>query len=278
VEDKVSEAQQEWSEEYGAMQNRVVLRFDEDGNYMDYLGQEGIGGTPFTFIKHIQVTERDDIVVISRAMRHWFVHWFGPSGALMYRMVISLENLPVPEDTDLVPSLSSVSADMDEQLVYLKIDYYGSSQQEQGSGDGNVSYQKSLMWWFDLRQEEFTGHLEIPIKYDQRRLSDFEDAQQIKRIYEYLGNTRGNVFFFLTPYGEDKFELLLLRRDGSVIARRDLEISEEGVHYRDFFLTPKGVLTALVAYEYTVDIVWWRSDRLTEVNNESGDAGTDGGN
>jgi hypothetical protein len=165
---------------------------------------------------------------------------------------------------------------MDERLVYLKIDYYGSS--ESGDSGGEVSYQKSVMWWFDLQKEEFTGSVDIPVKYDQRRLSEFEDKQQVKRIYEYLGNTEGNVFFFLTPYGEDKFELLLLRRGGSVIARRDLEIAEEGVHYRDFFLTPRGVLTALVAYEYSVDIVWWRSDRLTEVHNESGVAGTDGGN
>jgi hypothetical protein len=277
VEDKVSEAQQEWNSEYQAMQNRVVLRFDKDGNYMDYLGQEGIGGTPFTFIKNIQVTKRDEIIVISRAMRHWFVFWYGPSGALMYRMVISVENLPVPEDTNLMPSLSTVSADIDERLVYLKIDYYGRSAEGSEGGRGSVNYQRSLMWWFDLQREEFTGHVEIPVKYDERRLSEFEEKERVKRIYEYLGNTRGNVFYFLTPYGEDKFELLLLRRNGSVVARRNLEISEEGVHYRDFFLTSKGVLTALVAYEYTVDIVWWRSDRLMEVRDEDSNAGTYGG-
>jgi hypothetical protein len=276
VEDKVSSAQEEWSEEYNAMQNRVVLRFDKEGNYVNYIGQEGIGGTPFTFIKHIQVTTRDEIVVISRAMRHWFVFWYAPSGALMYRMVISVENLPVPEGTELTPSLSAVSADVDERLVYLKIDYYGRGEKGKET-TGSVDYQRSVMWWFDLEKEQFTGNVDIPIRYEDRRLSEFEEKERIKRIYEYLGNTRGNVFCFLTPYGDDRFELLLLQRDGSVMARRDLEITEEGVHYRDFFLTPKGVLTALVAHDYTVDIVWWRSDRLMEVSNESSSTVADGG-
>jgi len=278
VQDKISEAQQEWSEQYRAMQNQVVLRFDKDGNYMDYLGQEGIGGTPFPFIKDIQVTERDEIVVISRTTRYWFAFWYTPSGALQYRMVISVDNLPVPEGEQLMPSLSTVSADVDEHLVYLKIDYYGSSSEDASAGEGSVNYQKSALWWFDLEKEQFADYVEIPTKYDQRKLTEFEDKERIKRIYKYLGNTRGNVFYFMTPYGDERFELLMLRRNGNVVDRTDLELTEEGVHYRDFYLSHKGVLTALVVYENTTEIVWWRSDRLMEARNEDSQLGSNGGN
>jgi hypothetical protein len=287
VEDTVGERQAEFDDEIGAMLNKVVLRFDKDGQFLDYLGQEGVGGTPFPFIYDINVTENDEIVVITRSIRHWVIFWFSPGGALLYKLNLSVENLPVPEGEQLVPSLSEVSVDMDERLVYFKIEYYGNGVPGTGdsetTGEGgqplrNIHYDRSLIWFFDVEEEEYVGNVEVPVKEMSEKISDFEETEDIRRIYDYIGNGRRNTFFLMAPHAKDTFELLLLRRNGTVIERRYLEIVEEHIHYRDLYVTPRGVLTALLAKNEEVEIVWWRSDRLLEVENENSASATDGGN
>ncbi len=282
VEDKVGERQAEFDDKIGAMLNRVVLRFDKEGNFLDYLGQEGVGGTPFPFIHTIQVTNSDEIVVVTRSVRHWVVFWFSPGGALLYKLTLSVEDLPVPEGEKLVPSLSEVAVDIEEPLVYLKIEYYGNGDTALQEGENskellrNIHYNRSLIWFFDVEQEKYVGNVEVPVKEMKERLSDFKEAEKIHRIYDYIGNSLGNVFFLLAPHAKDTFELLLLKRSGTVIARRKLHIVEKDIHYRDMHVTSDGVLTALLAKDEEVEIAWWRSDRLLEVENEDSTTGSDG--
>ena len=42
----------------------AVLRFENDGSFIDYLGQEGPGGTPFPYIKNIYTTKQNELVVV----------------------------------------------------------------------------------------------------------------------------------------------------------------------------------------------------------------------
>src|SRR6056297_1286273 len=242
VEDRVSEMQQEYDEEIQAMLNRVVLRFDQNGNMIDYLGREGRGGTPFPYIESIQVTNSDQIVVISRSIQHWFVYWFNSRGSLLYEATISRSNLPVPEGQELLPSLGSVSADIDEPLLYLKVDYYGGEDNEEG-GRQNVYFQQSRIWWYDLAKEQYGGSVAVPLRFEEFRLSEFEESKKIRNLYELMGNGAGNIFFLMTHDHSSLFELLMLRRDGSVIQRNYIEVPEESIIYRDFHLSHTGVLS-----------------------------------
>lgn len=275
VEDRVSEMQQEYDEEIQAMLNRVVLRFNQHGDFVDYIGREGSGGTPFPYIESIQVTNSDEIVVISRSIQHWFVYWFSPQGSLLYQATISRSNLPIPEGSELMPSLGTVSADIDEHLLYLKIDYYGSDEEE-SSGKRNVYFEHSRIWWYDLRKEQYSGSVAVPLRFEEFRLSEFDESKKIRRLYELMGNSRGNVFFLMTHDHGSLFELLILRRDGSVIQRNYIEIPEESIIYRDFHLNHSGVLSALLVHEYSADVVWWRTDRFLEEKDEDSSTASNG--
>lgn len=275
VEDKVGERQAEFDQEIGAMLNRVVLRFDKEGNFLDYLGQEGIGGTPFPFIHNIRVTDNDEIVVVSRSVHHWLLYWFSPGGALLYKLKLSVDNLPIPEGRSFVPSLSEVTVDRNEPLVYLKIEYYGNGQpasKEENRGDslrGNIHFKRSYIWFFNVKKERYVGKVEVPVKKIKKKTSDFEEAKEIHRIYDYIGVSERNTFFLLTPQADNTFELLLLRRDGSVVSKRYVKLVEKKIHYRDMYVTSSGVLVALLAKDEKVEIAWWRSDRLMEGENEN---------
>ncbi|MCF7913634.1 MAG: hypothetical protein K9L66_00550 [Spirochaetaceae bacterium] len=267
VEDRVSEMQQEYDKDIQAMLNRVVLRFDQNGTMIDYLGREGRGGTPFPYIESIQVTNSDEIVVISRSIQHWFVYWFSSQGSLLYEATISRSNLPLPEGQEYLPSLGSVTADIDEHLLYLKIDYYGGEETDGGT-KRDIYFQHSRIWWYDLKSEKYAGSVTVPVRTDEYRVSEFEESKKIRSLYELMGNSRGNVFFLMTHDQNELFELLLLRRDGTVIQRNYIEIPEESIVYRDFHLNHDGVLSALLVHEYSADVVWWRTDRFLEEKDE----------
>ncbi|MDZ7795146.1 MAG: hypothetical protein U5P10_16090 [Spirochaetia bacterium] len=80
----------------------------------------------------------------------------------------------------------------------------------------------------------------------------------------------------MTHDHNELFELLLLRRDGTVIQRNYIEIPEESIMYRDFHLNHDGVLSAMLVHEYSADVVWWRTDRFLEEKNEDSSTADNG--
>ena len=56
----------EQSEDGSVLYSQTVLRFSRDAKTIDYLGQQGPGGTPFPYIKNIYITEKDELVVVCR--------------------------------------------------------------------------------------------------------------------------------------------------------------------------------------------------------------------
>lgn len=268
VEDRAPSVQEEFDEEIQAMLNRVVLRFDSNGNMIDYIGQEGVGGTPFPYIESIQATSSDEFVVICRSIRHWITFWFDPQGSLMYKAIISRDSLPVPQGSGLLSSLGSMYPDVDEHILYLKIDYFGNGDPQESGAKRNVHFHYSRIWWYDLEKEKFTGWVDVPVKSEDFKLSDFDEKKEIRGLYEFLGTSGNNVFFLMTHHRDELFELILLNREGSVITRNFIEIPEQSVAYRVFHLSPSGVLSALLVHEYSADIVWWRTDRFMEEHDE----------
>jgi len=56
---------------------------------------------------------------------------------------------------------------------------------------------------------------------------------------------------------------LILETGGSGKQRRGIiKISPDERHYLVFNISPDGLLSALLADEYTVKLVWWRTDKL----------------
>ena len=44
--------------------SQVVLRFDENKKFINYIGQQGPGGTPFSYVKKIYTTDKNELVVV----------------------------------------------------------------------------------------------------------------------------------------------------------------------------------------------------------------------
>ncbi len=251
VEDTVPDNRTDYDESTDSTLNRIVLRFDNKGNFINFLGREGIGGTPFPYIEKIEVNNKDEIIIITRTIKTWNIYWYSEKGSLKYTVIIPLDDLPLPDEGDFIPSLETIVPDRNINEVYLKIDYYNNI-------INNPDYAMSYIWALDLNKGNYTKSIRIP----ELDISESDD------IPGFLGVNTAGKFFFLTYLSADIFQIMVLEKNGTVIIRSELTMNDDEISYRDLFLDPNGLLVALLGEYDKAEIVWWRSDRLPGVQDE----------
>ncbi|GMO30350.1 MAG: hypothetical protein Pg6A_19320 [Termitinemataceae bacterium] len=63
-----------------AILDSIVLHFDENGRFIEYLGQEGRGGTPFARVEGIWTSRKDELVVACRFSKGIKVYCYDAGG------------------------------------------------------------------------------------------------------------------------------------------------------------------------------------------------------
>ncbi len=261
VEERAQEYQIEFDEELGTSLNTIVLRFSGNGEIQDFLGQEGVGGTPFPYVEKVFVTDQDGIVVISRGLDRWIAFLFESSGNLIRRIDLLPEEIPLPErdESYASPSIKMVfPADSGRELAVMT-DFYSIA-----DGKGSVNFSQSAVCIYDVDAEDWTDRIVLPEKRVGQDSDTLLEERSFVTIYDALGVDSKDNFFFIAPENEDNFELMVMGRDGSVINRSTILLEDNEIIYRDIFLSSEGIVTALLAYEYEAKVVWWRSDKLLE--------------
>ncbi len=243
-----------WDPDLEVMLNRVVLRFDSNGNPIDYVGQEGVGGTPFPYIKRIMTTVRDDLVVITSTTRRRNVYLFTSAGDLITNVEIGRDRLPVPAlDAGYIPVLGDVIAGVNGRRVYVKVSYYRALRDPASDKEQGIAFDHSRIYWVDLHTGRYEGYVEVPRGSGEAGREEH---------FELVGVARDDHFFLLSREDENRTQLVIMNDRGRVLRRRYLQIPEQDLVTRSFFLDHDGVLTALLAYPDRAHVVWWRSDRL----------------
>lgn len=251
IEDTVPYNRIDYDESTETTLNRIVLRFDREGNFINFLGREGIGGTPFPYIEKIEINSKDEIIIITRTLKTWNIYWYSPNGSLKYTIRVPLDDLPVPSDGNYIPSLETIVSGRHGNFIYLKVDYYNKDTR-------NHDYTMSYIWKLDIDKGEYTQYILIPEL-------DFDGGDDIPG---FLGVNNAGYFFFITHKTGNTFQMMVLADSGAVVARSELTMMDEEISYRDFYLDPDGLLVALLGKYDSTEIVWWRSDRLPGVQNE----------
>ncbi len=296
--DLVTEERTIYDENLGVLLNRIVLRFDSSGELVDYIGQEGIGGTPFPYVERIAVSRGGELVVVAKTADVWLVFWYDARGNHLYTVEISLDRLPVPRASDgpgadagntapgnddqddasqdagaaegagtdraadVIPILESVHPDAQERRIYLKLNYYEESvDAETGTGYG-ISTRSSRIYWLNLESGRYEGFVDIPKNTDTVTEGTIFDRTEVEFMYDFVGTAVGGHLFLLSRETDENTELLIMNTEGRVVRRRMLTIEDNLTSYKDFYVSGTGILTAMLGFNDRVDIVWWRSDRL----------------
>lgn len=242
----------------------VVLRFDSNGKFIDYLGQQGPGGTPFPYVKNIYTTQENELVVICTTNDGLVAYWFSTSGFLLYTVPITKSTVPrlnLGDDSDVPAyiSLENIVPDCAERRLYVKVDYYVASLDPQLKVQSGVDYYTTLLCPLDVTTGRYGNPLEIPAY--EYSVTENLTKEVYNLPFDFLGVTENGWFFFIVP-NEDGFIVQMVQPDGQRIVKRSLSVEHSKILYYTLSLSGNGIISALFVKSERAEAVWWRTDSL----------------
>jgi hypothetical protein len=269
VEDAVSVERQVRDKDLNVLLDRVILRFDRHGSLIDFLGQEGIGGTPFPYIDSLYITDRDELVAICRTPRFWHVFWYSTEGVLLFQVDIDQDHLP-GTDEQSVSTLGKIVPDQNEAVLYLLVYTYRGAED---GGAGEASTENSYItriYHLALETGMYEGFIEVPQNGIRTEKVGTQEVEVPAPSFELLGVSSGGAYFLLRREEANLFQLLILDDRGDEVARRYLVMEDSELFYKEIQLASNGIIYALLGEEYEAQVVWWRSDRLVREGEREG--------
>ncbi len=261
VVDQIPQERYEYDNDEQVLLRDVVLRFGSDSRFLDYLGQEGPGGTPFPPVSGIFSNSRGETIVTARTQSGARVFWFDADGNLLYRVPIQYRSLPGPfTGSDVVySSLEKVVPDPDSAKLYLKIDYYAEEIDKDTGAAAGIAYNRSCLYPFDIQSGTYEEKIDVPAYEGVDK--DGQGTITFKKPYEFLGITSSGWAFLISP-DKSGYALEILDVKSRRIHKRTLSVSQDELAYNALMLSPDGIVSALLATPWNASIVWWRTDSL----------------
>ena len=190
---------QEQSDDETMLYSQTVLRIARDGSSVEYIGQQGPGGTPFPFIKNIYTTEKDELVVVGTSTQGAVVYWFATDGFLKYKIPISEKSIPKINNGDdgaeYFVTIDNVIPDPASYLLYVKIDYYSTYIDEESKVQSGINYLQTLLYPLNIEKSTFEEPVSIP-PYEESVVADYSRLTY-KIPYDFLGVTKSGWKFFI---------------------------------------------------------------------------------
>lgn len=261
VVDRVPEERYEFDADEQVMLRDVVLRFGPEGRFLDYIGQEGPGGTPFPPVDGVYNTSKNELVVVTKSQSGIKVFWFDPEGNLLFRVPVMFRSLPDPYEpgVEYLASLEKVVPDPDDRVLYLKIDYFKRLIDSDTGSDAGMSFDRSCLYPLSATKGTYEEYVELSAYTGTDR--DKLGTQDFKKPFEFVGITSGGWVFLSSPIPEG-YAFQILDRKSRRIYSRTLTVRKDELSYNALSLSRDGILSALLANDYDASVVWWRTDEV----------------
>ena len=258
VEDRLPPEAHRTDPDSKAVLDGMILHFDQDGRYIEYLGREGIGGTAFPRIIGLFTSVRDELAVICRLPDSWNIFWYNSSGMLLYLVKLNTGAIPVPPDwPNVLSSVDSITVAPDSRNVFIKVDYSRDTFDQSTNTRTGSEAVNSVIWTLNVEDGTYTNSLDIPLF----ELPESNRSSSIKVFYSMLGAMRDGKILLYFPV-DTGYAILFADTYSKQQRRGSINISNDELRYNDFYLSTDGILCAMLADNYTVKLVWWRTDRF----------------
>lgn len=258
VEDRLPLQSYRFDQESNSQLDGVILHFDQNGRFVDYLGREGIGGSPFPRITGLSSSVRDELAVICRISDGWNIYWYNAQGALLYLVKIASSAIPFPADWAVsFSSLDCIAAAIDARKLYLKIDYYRDTFDQSTNTRTGSEPAGSVIWTLDVENSSYSSSIEVPL-YE---LIENGKPAKVSMFYSMLGVMRNGKALLYFP-DDSGYAIIFVDTNSREQRRGHINFSNEELRFSDFYLSPDGILSALLVDDFNVKIVWWRTDKF----------------
>ena len=246
--------------------DNMILHFDADGRFIDYIGREGIGGTPFPRIEGLFTAGDDEIVVVSRLPGGWNIYWYDSAGFALFQIPLASDAIPIPPDReDVIPSLHTISVGHNARRLYIKVVYFRHIYDESTNARTGIEPDSSVIWVMNAETGLWERFIELPF-FEQTTVT--QNQRTISRMpYSLIGITRSDRVFLSFPVpGGYSIRVMSLAEGAAGEQRRGfIEVDNRDMQFNAFDLSPDGILSAILANDWEVRLVWWRTDRFFRV-------------
>nr|MCR5288788.1 hypothetical protein [Treponema sp.] len=244
--------------------DKVVIRFDSDGSYLDYLGQQGPGGTPFPYIKNIYTTDNDQLVVVCTTNEGPVVYWFSDTGFLEYIVIIHNSDVPNPlgkdnDDSGVHISIENVVPSHTEKKLFVKVDYFSNFIDQDSKVQSGIDYTGTYLYTLAVDTGEYGDPVPIPA-YELHITQGFSTLSYAMP-YDFIGATSSDWLFFAIAT-EKGYTIQMVQADGQKIIKRTLDLDSNKLLYYTFAVSESGIVSGLFASEDKARVIWWRTDNL----------------
>jgi hypothetical protein len=245
-----------------ALLDSIILHFDADGRFIEYLGQEGIGGSPFPRIIGLYTSARDELAVVCRLPTGWNIYWYNSSGVLLYLVQLKNSAVPVPPDWPPVsPSVDAIAVSPDSRRLFLKVDYYRDTFDESTNTRTGNEPDSSFLWIMNVEDGTYTRRVELP--FFEYAADENGRTVNTRLLYSMLGAIKNGGVFLYVPV-ESGYSLLFLDTNASAEQRRGyIQVNNDELQFNVFDLSAEGILSALLVDNWQVKLVWWRTDKFS---------------
>jgi hypothetical protein len=241
-----------------ALLDGTILHFDQDGRFIEYLGQEGIGGSPFPRIVGLFTSVRDELAVVCRIPSGWNIYWYNSSGLLLYQVRLKNSAVPVlPDWPSLVSAVDSIAASPDSRRLFLKVDYYRDTFDASTNTRTGSEPDSSVIWILNVEDGSYSGSVTVPFfeVYENNRPAN------VRMLYSMLGAIKDGKIFLYVPV-ENGYSILFLDTESQEQRRGIIRIDTEELRFNHFYLSAEGILSAMLVNDWQVKLVWWRTDKF----------------
>jgi len=264
VSDRLPPGRYAVDDESGARLDRVVLHFDGDGRFVEYLGREGLGGSPFPHIAGLYINAEDELAIVCQVPGGWTVYWCAPEGTVLYQFHLKNEELPVPPDRmPVYPSVDGVAVGQEGRRLFIKIDYYRDLYDESTNTRLGNEPDSSVIWVVNVEDGAWVQTMEVP--FFEHTVIENNRRQTERLFYSLVGVAREGRVFLSVPT-EEGYSFIVLS-PGSGEPQRSfttfsIQVGSGELEFNLFCLSPEGILSALLASGWEAKMVWWRTDRF----------------
>jgi hypothetical protein len=258
VEDRIPQQERRFDSETRSLLDGIILHFDQDGRFINYLGREGIGGSPFPRIIGLSTSVRDELAVICRIPDGWEIYWFNSSGMLLFLVKISSSAAPVhPEWPHALAVIDSITVSPDSRRLFIKVDYSQDTFDQSTNTRTGSEPVNSEIWTLNVEDGTYLNSINIPLF----EITEEGPSSNILVFYSMLGAAYNGKLLLYFPV-ETGYSLLFINAQTREQRRGFIEFSIEELSYNDFFLSTEGILCAMLADNFNIKMVWWRTDRF----------------
>jgi hypothetical protein len=259
VEDRLPPDRGVREEEMDILLDAVILRFAQDGSFRDYLGQEGLGGTPFANVSGLYCTAGDDIVVVSATRSSYDVFWFDDGQTLAHSLSVRRDALPMPAQGQFNASLEKIVPGDGDRMLYMKVDYYRELLDPSTGVQVGVEFDRSLVWSLDPADGRIFDPVEVPVLRIKEG-TGFGTGDYV-RGYELLGLAADGHMCFIMPEDDGSYALLTMDRYGGRTRKFRLDPGEPGLLASSLQLGLDGIVTGIFVGAREARVSWWRIDK-----------------